>query len=96
MRIILIGFGSVGIPFARNLQQSEGELLHRFGLRPRVVAVVDRGGAAVDPQAPPRGHARSAAVTTAPAVIRGWGPPFGRAAAVRGSSSPTATCSPDA
>lgn len=48
LRIILIGFGSVGIPFARNLQQSEGELLQQYGLRPRVVAVVDRGGAAVD------------------------------------------------
>jgi homoserine dehydrogenase len=49
MRIILVGFGSVGIPFARILHQSGGELLQRFGLRPRVVAVVDRGGAAVDP-----------------------------------------------
>jgi homoserine dehydrogenase len=49
MRIILVGFGSVGKPFARILNQSGGELLQRFGLRPRVVAVVDRGGAAVDP-----------------------------------------------
>jgi homoserine dehydrogenase len=49
MRIILIGFGSVGIPFAKILHQSEGELLQQYGLRPQVVAVVDRGGAAVDP-----------------------------------------------
>ena len=49
MRIILIGFGSVGNPFAKILHQSEGELLQRYGLRPQVVAVVDRGGAAVDP-----------------------------------------------
>ncbi|RLI48548.1 homoserine dehydrogenase, partial [Candidatus Bathyarchaeota archaeon] len=49
MRIILIGFGSVGNSFAKILHQSDGELLQRFGLRPRIVAVVDRGGAAVDP-----------------------------------------------
>jgi homoserine dehydrogenase len=48
MRIILVGFGSVGKPFARILHQSNSELLQRFGLRPRIVAVVDRGGAAVD------------------------------------------------
>ena len=49
MHIILVGFGSVGNSFARIIHQSDGELLQSFGLRPRIVAVVDRGGAAVDP-----------------------------------------------
>lgn len=49
MRIIIIGFGTVGKTFASILHERRDELLKSFGLRPRIVAIVDRGGAAVDP-----------------------------------------------
>ncbi|MEM4246152.1 MAG: homoserine dehydrogenase [Candidatus Bathyarchaeia archaeon] len=48
MRIILIGFGSVGQSFLRLLHERGGEVAHNFGLHPRVVAVVDRLGALTD------------------------------------------------
>ncbi len=48
MRIIIVGFGTVGKSFAGVLHKRRDELLKVFGLRPRIVAVVDRGGAAVD------------------------------------------------
>jgi len=48
MRIILIGCGVVGQSFARILIRREAELVKSYGFRPRVVAIVDRGGAAVN------------------------------------------------
>jgi len=50
MRIILIGCGVVGQSFARILLRREAELIKNHGFRPRVVAIVDRGGAAVNPK----------------------------------------------
>ena len=50
MRIILIGYGVVGQSFARILIHREAELVKNYGFRPRVVAIVDRGGAAVNPK----------------------------------------------
>lgn len=47
MRILLIGFGVVGQSFAKLLLARRQELIRVHGLNPRVVAVVDRGGAAV-------------------------------------------------
>lgn len=47
MRIILLGFGTVGRSFARLLLKAGGELLS-YGVRPRIIAVADRGGAAVN------------------------------------------------
>ncbi|MDG6940094.1 MAG: homoserine dehydrogenase [Nitrososphaerota archaeon] len=49
MRIILVGFGVVGQSLARLLSVRKRELLG-YGINPRVVAVVDSGGAAVDPK----------------------------------------------
>jgi len=50
MRIILIGCGVVGQSFAQILMHREAELVKNYGFRPRVVAIVDRGGAAVNPK----------------------------------------------
>jgi homoserine dehydrogenase len=50
MRIILIGCGVVGQSFARIINHREAELVRNYGLHPRVVAMVDRGGAAINPR----------------------------------------------
>jgi homoserine dehydrogenase len=50
MRIILIGCGVVGQSFARILIRREVELVKNYGFHPRVVAMVDKGGAAVNPK----------------------------------------------
>ncbi len=50
MRIILIGCGVVGQSFARILVHREAELVKNYGFHPRVVAIVDRGGAAMNPR----------------------------------------------
>ena len=50
MRIILIGCGVVGQSFAQILIRREAELVKNYGFRPRVVAIIDRGGAAVNPK----------------------------------------------
>jgi homoserine dehydrogenase len=50
MRMVVIGFGTVGQNVARILQSKEKRLLREFGFRPRIVAVVDRGGAMIDPK----------------------------------------------
>ena len=49
MRIILVGFGVVGQSFAHLLTERESELIKKYGFNPRVVAIVDRGGAAINP-----------------------------------------------
>jgi homoserine dehydrogenase len=48
MRIILVGWGVVGQGFAKILLHRKRELVNNYGFRPRVVAVVDKGGAATD------------------------------------------------
>jgi len=50
MRIVLIGFGVVGQSFARILIRREAALVKNYGFRPRVVAIVDKGGAAINPR----------------------------------------------
>lgn len=50
MRIILIGFGVVGQSFAQILIRREAELVKNFGFHPRIVAIVDKGGAAINPK----------------------------------------------
>jgi homoserine dehydrogenase len=50
MRITLIGCGVVGQSFARILIRREAELVKNYGFHPRVVAIVDKGGAAVNPK----------------------------------------------
>ncbi|MDH5663545.1 MAG: homoserine dehydrogenase [Candidatus Bathyarchaeota archaeon] len=47
---MLIGCGVVGQSFARILIRREAELVKNYGFHPRVVAMVDREGAAVNPK----------------------------------------------
>jgi len=46
----LIGFGVVGQSFAQILIRREAELVKNYGFHPRVVAIVDKGGAAINPK----------------------------------------------
>jgi len=50
MRIILVGCGVVGQSFAQILLHREAELVKNYGFRPRVVAMIDKGGAAINPR----------------------------------------------
>ena len=47
MRIIILGYGTVGQAFTKILYEKEKELSKNFGLRPKIIAVVDRGGAII-------------------------------------------------
>jgi len=75
MRLIIVGFGTVGQAFARTVMARQRGLLRVFGLRPRIVAVVDRGGAAVkahglDFEAIYKAKLREGSVSRDPAVGR--------------------------
>ena len=48
MRIILIGYGVVGQSFTRILLRRRLETVKEYGLNPKVIAIVDRRGAAVN------------------------------------------------
>jgi homoserine dehydrogenase len=50
MRIILVGWGVVGQSFAQIITQRQKELAKKYGFRPRIVAIVDKQGAAIDPK----------------------------------------------
>jgi len=50
MRIILVGCGVVGQSFARILMRREEDLIRNYGFHPKVVAVVDKHGAAINPK----------------------------------------------
>jgi len=50
MRIILIGYGIVGQSLTQMLNQRKTELIRNYGFNPRIVAIADRGGAAVNPR----------------------------------------------
>ncbi|UCE15946.1 MAG: homoserine dehydrogenase [Candidatus Bathyarchaeota archaeon] len=50
MRIILIGYGVVGQSLTQIFTQRRAELIKNYGFHPRVVAIVDRRGAAVNPK----------------------------------------------
>ena len=50
MRIILVGWGVVGQGFAQILLRRKMELVKDYGFRPRIVAVVDKEGAIIDPK----------------------------------------------
>jgi len=47
-KIILVGFGFVGQGFARVLEAKRDFLVRNYNLHPKLVAIVDRGGAAVN------------------------------------------------
>ncbi|RLI28835.1 MAG: homoserine dehydrogenase [Candidatus Hecatellales archaeon] len=48
MRIILVGFGTVGQSFVKLLSELQQTLQAEYGINPRVVAAADRGGVAVN------------------------------------------------
>jgi homoserine dehydrogenase len=50
MRIILVGWGVVGQSFAQIITQRKRELARKYGFRPRIVAIVDKKGAAINPK----------------------------------------------
>jgi homoserine dehydrogenase len=50
MRIILVGWGVVGQSFAQIINQRKRELAKKYGFRPRIVAIVDKQGAAINPK----------------------------------------------
>ena len=50
MRIILVGWGVVGQGFAQVLVRRKRELVKDYGFRPRIVAVVDKDGAIINPK----------------------------------------------
>jgi homoserine dehydrogenase len=50
MRIILVGWGVVGQSFAQIVTSRKRELAKKYGFRPRIVAIVDKQGAAINPK----------------------------------------------
>ncbi|HEY4675221.1 MAG TPA: homoserine dehydrogenase [Candidatus Bathyarchaeia archaeon] len=50
MRIILVGYGVVGQSFTRILAQRKAELIKNYGFNPKVVAITDKRGAAINPK----------------------------------------------
>jgi homoserine dehydrogenase len=50
MRIILIGYGVVGQSLTNILLRRRSETIRDYGFNPKVVAIVDRGGAAINPK----------------------------------------------
>ncbi len=49
MRILMVGFGVVGQSFAELIMNEAKKLDHEYGLRPRIVGVVDKHGAILVP-----------------------------------------------
>ncbi|MEM2630411.1 MAG: homoserine dehydrogenase, partial [Candidatus Bathyarchaeia archaeon] len=50
MKIIIIGFGTVGKALTETLMRKKEELIKNYGFRPEVIAIVDRGGALINPE----------------------------------------------
>lgn len=50
MRIILVGYGVVGQSLTKLFLSRKVELAKSYGFRPRVVAIADRGGVAINPK----------------------------------------------
>ncbi|MCJ7496279.1 MAG: hypothetical protein MUP68_18900, partial [Deltaproteobacteria bacterium] len=53
VRIVICGLGRVGRAFVGLLIQKDKDLRNRYGLKLKIVAAVDIGGAAVDPEGLP-------------------------------------------
>jgi len=49
VRVLLVGFGVVGQSFADLVEHEARKLDHDYGLRPKIVGIVDRKGAAISP-----------------------------------------------
>jgi len=50
LKIIVIGFGTVGKAFGEILMKKREELIKNYGFRPEVVAIVDSKGALINPE----------------------------------------------
>jgi len=50
MRIILVGYGVVGQSLTRLFISRRAELAKNYGFHPRIVAIADRGGVAINPK----------------------------------------------
>ena len=50
MRIMVVGFGVVGKSIVRVLSEQRESLRRRYGLNPKIVAIVDINGALVNPR----------------------------------------------
>jgi homoserine dehydrogenase len=50
MRIILAGWGVVGQSLAQIFLNRKKDLEKKYGFRPRIVAIIDKGGSAIDPK----------------------------------------------
>lgn len=50
MRIILVGWGVVGQSFARIIMHRKRELAKKYGFRPRIIGIIDKKGAAINPK----------------------------------------------
>ncbi|MEM2103304.1 MAG: homoserine dehydrogenase [Candidatus Bathyarchaeia archaeon] len=50
MRIVLVGFGTVGRSLAKIFLSRKDELFKLYGFRPRVVAIADSAGVAINPK----------------------------------------------
>jgi homoserine dehydrogenase len=50
MRIILVGWGVVGQSFAKIIMNRKKELAKKYGFRPRIVGIIDKKGAAINPK----------------------------------------------
>jgi homoserine dehydrogenase len=48
MRIILIGYGNVGKNFTKILSIKQMEIIKEYGLKPKIIAIIDKGGAAIN------------------------------------------------
>ena len=53
MRVMIVGFGVVGKSTVRVLAEHRDQLRSKFGLNPKIVAIVDINGALVDPRGMP-------------------------------------------
>jgi len=60
LRIIIVGFGVVGKSTVRVLAEHREQLRSKFGLNPKIVAIVDINGALVDPKGMPLDEALKA------------------------------------
>jgi homoserine dehydrogenase len=49
LRLIIVGFGIVGQSFAKLILSRAADLYNTYGVNPRIVACIDKGGAVVCP-----------------------------------------------
>ncbi|HEX6029356.1 MAG TPA: hypothetical protein VFY64_09980, partial [Nitrososphaeraceae archaeon] len=50
LRLIVVGFGIVGQSLAKLLLSRSADLFSLYGIKPRIVACIDKGGCAIAPR----------------------------------------------